>query len=551
MAKYRLASLAELARHMGFAPQDVRALQIARAEELLHIIDPARAYPLDFVIHRITDYRPAEVPPELLAGLALQHDLGLLIEQVSATLNLHADRLHEPVLTIEDLCVRLGVTVKTIQRWRRRGLPARSVIFPGGKRRVGFLLSSVERFLTARGAGVLPGAVRPAPDAAETAAMVRNARRLAVECGCCVELMCRRLARKFGRSAMAVLHVLRKHDEQRPDEAVLPLAAAPVDAETAAAITSAYRGGASVRDLARRYARPRSAIYHVILDGFIRRLARRRVKFHDDPLFHHDDAAQMVEALGTCGALSEPCGRDDDRMPRDMPACMRELYRTPLLTGAAERALFTKLNYHKFLFVQARRRLDPELARWREVRALQKHLGAAAAIRQQIVRANLRLAASIARRHASGEAEFMELLGEGVIALTRAADGFDISRGNRFSTYATWALMKAYARAASRMRVRQARSEGGEERLAEMADARAAAAGRNALDRDQVAALLSRLPVRERSVLAGHFGLEGFATPVNYDELGRMLGISAGSVRRIEARAILRLRQMAAAARND
>ena len=81
MAKFRIDSLAALARQMEFTPHDTRAAQVAAAEELLHAIDPAKAYPLDFVVFRITGYRPKTLGDDLLTGLALQHDLGLLIEQ--------------------------------------------------------------------------------------------------------------------------------------------------------------------------------------------------------------------------------------------------------------------------------------------------------------------------------------------------------------------------------------------------------------------------------------------------------------------------------------
>src|SRR3954463_13697898 len=135
---------------MTFTPQDTRRGQLAAAEQLLHEIDSAKAYPLDFVVFRITGYHPRRnVSADLLPGLALQHDLGLLLEQLSETLELSTRAAPEPVLTIDDVTERFNVTSKTIQRWRRKGLPARRFIFPDAKRRVGFLLSSVDRFFRA------------------------------------------------------------------------------------------------------------------------------------------------------------------------------------------------------------------------------------------------------------------------------------------------------------------------------------------------------------------------------------------------------------------
>src|ERR1700722_3177894 len=101
--KYRIDSLSKLVRQMGFTPSEARWAQVAAAEQLLHDIDPDRAYPLDFVIFRITGYRPKiEKNSDLLTGIALQHDLGLLVEQVSESLNLNAADLPDQVCWIDD-----------------------------------------------------------------------------------------------------------------------------------------------------------------------------------------------------------------------------------------------------------------------------------------------------------------------------------------------------------------------------------------------------------------------------------------------------------------
>jgi len=148
MTGYRLDILASLARQLAFAPSDVRVDQLAAAETLMGDLDVAKSYPAAFVVFRITGYHPKlGVADETLTGLALQHDLGLLIERVSETLDLLATHQPEPVLAIDDVTERFNVTSKTIQRWRKKGLVSRRFIFADGKRRVGFLLSSIERFV--------------------------------------------------------------------------------------------------------------------------------------------------------------------------------------------------------------------------------------------------------------------------------------------------------------------------------------------------------------------------------------------------------------------
>ena len=53
---------------------------------------------------------------------------------------------------------------------------------------------------------------------------------------------------------------------------------------------------------------------------------------------------------------------------------------------------------------------------------------------------------SIAKRYVGPAEDFFELVSDGNMSLMRAAEKFDVSRGNRFSTYASWAIMKNFAR---------------------------------------------------------------------------------------------------------
>ena len=194
MADFRVDNIEQLARQMTFTPADTRLAQLASAESLLHDIDPAKAYPLDFVVFRITGYHPKIVAGDLITGMALQHDLGLLIERLSETLEIHAGRLSEPVLSIDDVTEKFNVTSKTIQRWRRRGLPARRFVFADGKKRVGFLLSSVDRFFASHREQVAEATNFSQVGDEERGEILRRARRLAEQCRCCTGEITRRIA---------------------------------------------------------------------------------------------------------------------------------------------------------------------------------------------------------------------------------------------------------------------------------------------------------------------------------------------------------------------
>jgi RNA polymerase sigma factor (sigma-70 family) len=538
MAKFRIDSMGGLARQMQFTPAHALGAQLASAEELLYSLDPAKAYPYDFVLYRITGYRPRETGADLLTGLALQHDLGLLIEQLSETLDLKTAEMQEPVLSIEDVATRFNVTSKTIQRWRRKGLAARRFIFPDGKRRVGFLLRSVERFIAAHEEQVVRSANFSQVDDPERKEILRRARRLAVRCRCCRNEIARRIAKHLHRSPLTILHTIKKHDEEFSQEAIFPLAARGLTAEERAMVLKGHRRGLTLAALARRLCRPRVAVYRVLMEERIARLTRKKVKFIDDPLYHTHDAAEAIEAIADQQPLEQAV--ESPRIPKGLPPYLEALYRTPLLGAARERALFLKFNYYKFRFVKARRLMDVQFARSRQLDIMERHLRHAQHVKNQIVQANLRLVVSVARRHWRPGLDLMELVSDGNITLMRAAESFDIHKGNRFSTYATLALMKGFARSVSQMRS-FAMAAGGENGLDQHPDRPRVSAVEQFALREDVGALLGRLTDRERSVLVGHFGLDESA-PATYEQIGRRLGLSKQRIRQIEQAALAKLR---------
>ena len=166
-------------------------------------------------------------------------------------------------------------------------------------------------------------------------------------------------------------------------------------------------------------------------------------------------------------------------------------------------------------------------------------------IRQRVIRANLRLVVSVAKKHVGWSHQFFEVISDGNVSLMRAVENFDYGRGFRFSTYATWAIVKNYARSVPEERYRLGRCiTGQDELLASVPDHREAEQSNH--DVQQVRKLLlkglSELSERERAVVTARFGLFGKTGTKTLSEIGEQYGVTKERIRQIERRAMKKLK---------
>ena len=175
----------------------------------------------------------------------------------------------------------------------------------------------------------------------------------------------------------------------------------------------------------------------------------------------------------------------------------------------------------------------------------------AVAIKNRIVRANLRLVVSIAKRRVSPGDSFFDLVSDGNMSLIRAAEKFDYARGNKCSTYASWAIMKNSARTIPDEHKRRDRFRAADmDLLQSAADRRSDEYQQRMAVSDrlkQVGKFLNRLDSREQTIIIRRYGLDHEQSPQTLKEVGSALGVTKERVRQIEAKALGKLREAAEA----
>jgi RNA polymerase primary sigma factor len=542
-------------QQVRFAPPARRLEQLRRAEQLLVEIDAGKQYPYQFVCYRVTDFRPEAHADLIIPGADLRHDLCRLIDRLARSMPaLPVETVEEPVLTLEELSRKLNVTTKTINRWRKRGLIGLPVLY-NGRRQVGFLPSLTDPFLAANSDRVERSSRFSQLSEGEKDDILRRARRLARVGSSTLTEVSRRIARRLGRSAETIRYTIKRFDREHPEQALFPALTPPLDAATKQLIYSSYRRKIAVDTLAKRFQRTRTSIYRVINEARAQRLLDQPLDYIHNPSF--DDPSAAAAILAPMPDRDEyEAHRRQMRAPKDVPLELASLYETPLLSKEQEQHLFRQMNYLKHQakklrdgFARPDGTLEPARVRSQDLDKVEELQDAAAALKERLISANMRLVVSIAKRHAAQTDNFFELLSDGNVSLIRAVEKFDYSRGNKFSTYASWAIMKNFARSIPEERHRRERYVTGHEQLFEAApDTRSDEHEVLALAEQatyKVNRLLEYLDPRERQIIRMRAGLEDGSAGMTLEKIGEQLGITKERVRQLNVRAMKKLRHLA------
>lgn len=529
--------LEELAGQLRFTPRASLLRQIERAEELGALLEPQQQYPREWLVYRVTGFRPAGGTGVSTSGRSLLTSLSAFVEGLCEAAEVRPEDLPPGSMDVEALCQRWGVSRKTIDRARRRGLVARRV-GASGARQLMFSRRSVDAFAARAAPGASPQGKRLSDE--DRGRIIHRAVRYQRRFGWSINQCAVRLAGRFGCSSEAIRQMLKRRDAGLGESAVFAERGPPDERERELAFR-ALRRGLRVSEVGKRLGRDGRAVRRAALLHRVTLLEGLSLSGPRSAVFERADAGPvLLDRPGVRGATGTV-------IPRDTAAFLDLAGQARAHERTTERDVAVALHFLRWRAGSGLAALHEAGLTAERVDAIETDLRRATRLKAALVAGELGLLLATARRRLEVEpSQLPERQLKGLMdglfeALCVVADRFDPFAGGRLAAPAGLALDRA---ALSWMRSNP---------LARPADTRARRAPAPAradrgdrwtdpwqrwLEPDaRLPGVLERLSEEDAWLLRQRFGLAGVWASTRV-EVGARQGMTAAHVARWERRAV-------------
>ena len=184
------------------------------AEDLFNEIKPDQLYPMEFVVYRVTGFRPdSGTFDATVVGQALIRDLGAFIQSLSADLELSMDQPRGRAVSLDELARKLEVDRRTIQRRRGDGLVLHWVQDSSGVPFLGCYPDAIDRYLEKLGGPLRRNRPWKRMTSDERQSIIDRADEIHVAEGCTLDSTAARIAVETCRARSTIRQVLKRHDQ--------------------------------------------------------------------------------------------------------------------------------------------------------------------------------------------------------------------------------------------------------------------------------------------------------------------------------------------------
>ena len=302
MNSYETSKFTDLADQLRRGPRRLRLRQLYGIDFLLSVIEDGKEYPHEFVLHAMTGYRSRSredqhAAADVLDGETLRAELVLLAEDLSEDAELPLETWPQPLHTVNELAERLGVSTKTIFRWRRRGLVGWKFRCADARTRLAFPEHAIRRFVAENHDLVNRGASFSQLTKTERAAIIARAEALVAAGEQTVNSVARAISTERGRAIETIRLILKHHDEAHPRGGLFNRSPLGVDAnDVRLPIWEAYVDGDTAARIAKRFGRTTREVYAIITEMRARELKSRKLEFVPSDEFDQEDCAAQIAA---------------------------------------------------------------------------------------------------------------------------------------------------------------------------------------------------------------------------------------------------------------